>query len=302
MVASTREKLQRAIYVTGFSQVAALSALVLTNFIEVSRTLLMARRSLCAPGHLCLTGGNFSLSCKISPPFRSSLGLLGAVVRHKGAGYLLTSGLREAAGGHVLRAGMFFPLFEAFKELLGPLFQRELYTSLICSALTRTITSVASYPLESMRVVAQSATQGRPTVAQALRAMRRNARQSLSAFLFFWQKEMLFSGIFWSAYELLRERREDGETLRAKLTAAGVAGGLSAAGTFPFDVAATYRILNPKAAVSWWVWPALLQLRRARGGDFLAWSFSLRVLRGMAMNCAYIGLYHALRERAAPRE
>lgn len=302
MTSSRKEKIERVLYTTCFSQLAALNALVITNFIEASRTLLIAGRAACAPGHLCLTRGKVSLSCELSTALDSPLSTLGAVVRQQGPGYLITSGLREAVMGHLLRAGMFFPIFEAFKDALAPHFHRELYTSLIGSALTRTLTSLASYPLETMRVLSQSSTQGRPTLRRSLRAIWRNKSQSLSGFLFFWQKEMAFSAIFWSAYELLRERQSDRESLSAKLWAASVAGGLSAAGTFPFDVAACYRILHPRAPLNWWVWPALVQLWHARGPEFFLYSFGLRVLRGMTMNCAYIGVYQALRSRADRRE
>lgn len=295
MLETRRKNLERTLYVTCFSQVSALSALVMTNFIEASRTLILSSRSICAPGHICLTPGQLAFACHRVQGTSSPRVLLTDFVRRKGSTHLLTSGLREALMGHVLRAGMFFPLFELFKKALEPQFERELYSSLVCSALTRTVTSVASFPLEMLRVVSQSSTLARPSALQSLRSLRANRTQSLSAFAFFWQKEMVFSAIFWSAYELIRENLPHSDSLQGRMAAAALAGGLSGAGSFPFDVAAAYRILNPKSPLSWWIGPALSQLLQTCGADALGFSFGLRVLRGMSMNAVYIGLYYTLK-------
>lgn len=288
MFESVRANLENVIYTTCYSQLAAMSSLAVTNFVEVSRTVLVARAS--------TSFSRPSLKAMPCTSVKSPRVVLASILQKKGAAYFFTGGLREALLGHLLRAGMFFPIFEIVKGSVESKVSRDLYSSMISAALTRTITSLVSFPLERARVLSQSAPAKRQSLSHAVRGILDSKRQSLSAFGFFWQKEMLFSAVFWGTYEWMREQSSAKHSLAVRLAAAALGGGLAAAATFPFDVLASYRILGPKSRSTWRLGPSLRQLWMAQGLSFFVFSFSLRVLRGIAMNCVYIGVYHTLKE------
>lgn len=233
------------------SQFSALTTLFSTNFIEVLRTRMIYDAKVCNTSHYsnkatpvptsfmayCFSKRNFYLkqACFNCLPSTKPLEVMSYIAKHDGFKHLFLSGISQNIYSHIVRTGLFFPIFDFFKDKLQPHVQRELYRSILSSTVARTITSIFSFPIEVTRIERQSK-KTQSSVLNSLRSIRSQPRRFFNIYMNFWSKEMIFSIIFWSVYELLREKFDrEPHHLWNKSACALLAGCCSALCSFPAD-------------------------------------------------------------------
>lgn len=304
-------------YRTGFSQSSALATLFCTNFLEVLRTRLIYDIKACAPAHYAtkpspaVTHAGYTYDfvdriykiqqkCVGCLPYRNPFKSFFFLLRTEGVRYLLFSGMGQNVGAMMIRTGLFFPFFDFFKERLAGSIERELYSSVVSSALTRTITSLVSFPFEVTRIQKQSGKFDGSSLKNSFRIIANDKRHFAKVFSAFWGKEMTFSLVFWSVFEFLREKFDTG--FQQKIACAFTAGSISALMTFPFDLVQTYRVIDFKSEkFNGNSLQLIKNVYEKNGGGFFVNSLILRTCRGAMMNGIYICLYEGLKGKLENR-
>lgn len=310
-VAAPKSQIVTFIQRTALSQVSSLVTLFSTNFLEVLRTRLIYDAKVCDVSHYSAKPNHVSIPrsfhsiyysfpienrCGDCLPTRSPPKVFKYLILNEGAPYLFFSGISHVLWSHVIRTGMFFPIFETIKMKLEPKIDRELYRSIISSIFTRTLTSIASFPLEVTRIQKQSAKFPDASLSSSVRQISATPRAFLPIFSSFLQKEVVFSMVFWASYEAFRELIDsESSSLMRKSLCAILAGGLSAVSTFPFDFVQTYRTIDIKKFKGQSFFRVIGDLWKQYDQSLITNSLYLRVVRGCMMNGIFITLYEALK-------
>ena len=281
---------------------ALLTALLTTPF-DVVKTRMQTRAAMAASSSGGAPGGVGAGSPAAAAPL-STLATLSALARAEGV-RSLWSGLRPSLAMALPATAIYFSLYDELKRRVGG----GGYAPVLAGVAARAITVAATAPLELLRTVAmyeggqpgagaRQAARAPPGLLPALRAQVRAGGGVASL----WRgvgptlwRDVPFSGIYWCAYESLREGalargraaqrgrpHSAGELLAAAFAAGALAGGLAAAVTTPFDVVKTRRQVH------------LLQLE-ARGGRAALGALGARVapLRGHSTLALAAGILRA---------
>jgi len=313
---------------TAFSQFAAISTLTLTNFLEVAKIRLISDASQCSTSHYksktifnrvlrkyfaqSLSLIDDSSSCYKCLPERNSILLIRHLIQEHGFRYAFFSGINKSIASHLLRSGMFFPIFELFRTSTDKLFawmpqNQEVASAMLASVLTRTITSILSFPLEVSKIRQQSLNfnPNEQAVAKSSQAIINNPRKYLSIFAQFYQRELYFSAIFWmifSKLNLIYNHTERADYLSSnyheiwnKGKIAFLAGGIASILTYPFDIIQTNKLLNIEEFGHQNGVAVLRSLTRQHGFSFYTNGLSVRILRGCLINSIYISVYELLK-------
>jgi hypothetical protein len=311
---------------TMFSQFAAVSTLTLTNFLEVAKIRLINDASQCSTSHYrsktilnriirkCFTQSlsliDDNTACVKCLPERNSFLLIRHLIKEQGFRYAFFSGISKSIASHLVRSGMFFPIFELFKSKIFHQFwwlkgNQEVGTSVVASLLTRTITSVVSFPLEISKIRQQSSNfdLSDNAIKSTSRAIFKHPKRYFSIFLQFYQRELYFSGIFWLLFSKLNlsyNSNEDGLLSKTheifnKGKIAFFAGGVASILTYPFDIIQTNKLLNISEFGHKNGLNVLRTLKKQHGMSFFTNGLSVRILRGCLINSIYISVYELLK-------
>lgn len=202
--------------------------------------------------HVCPVGG--SNPCEDPKHVENAIDAARKIIRSEGVRGLWR-GLNVTLLLAIPSTGMYFTLYEAFREQLGVYYpDASKPTTAICAgAAARIVTATAASPLELARTSLQAGVGGPDaTVISVLRNIRRT--QGVRAL---WRglgptllRDAPFSAIYWSTYESLKDPARSilphrmfttGNDFSVYLGAGIGAGGLAALCTVPADVIKTRR-------------------------------------------------------------
>ena len=196
---------------TAFSQASALTTLIFTNFLEVAKIRLISDAGNCSKSHFqskTITNRilrkyfsqSYSIAAETSAcynclPERNALLLILHLIREQGYRYVFFSGISNSIYSHLIRTGMFFPIFELFKVKTDNLCSRlksngEVYSATLASIMTRTVTSALSFPLEISKIRRQSAgfKINEHSIIKSSQEIYKNPAKYFSAFLQFYKR------------------------------------------------------------------------------------------------------------------
>ena len=303
-----------------FSQVAGAITLTSTNFLEVAKIRLISDVRKCSPKHysnkmlyLSIKNyfqknkvnfliSNFGKKCKSCLPSRNTFSTFYYILKTEGFRYTFFSGIGNTVYSNVIRIGCFFPIFEFFKikakRNLPDHSQIEMSSTLIGSSFARFITTVTSFPFEVSKIRAQTGQfKGNNSFFRNSINIIKERKKYVSIFSAFFQRELIFTLIFWSIFEKLREKRKiyynnNINDIRLKVHSAFISGAVASFITFPFDIIQTNLIVDKNPIGFFQI---LILMRQKYGISFLFNGLFIRMLKGSITTGVFFTIYELLK-------
>lgn len=304
-----------------FSQVAGAITLTSTNFLEVAKIRLISDVRKCSPKHysnkmlyLSIKNyfkknkvdfliSNFGKKCLNCLPSRNTFSAFHYILKTEGFRYTFFSGIGNTVYSNLIRIGCFFPIFEFFKikakRILPDHSQIEMSSTLIGSTFARIITTITSFPFEVSKIRAQTGQfKGNNSFYRNSINIIKERKKYGSIFTAFFQRELIFTIIFWAFFEKLREKRKiyynnDIENINLKVNSAFYSGLIASLITFPFDIIQTNLIVD-KNPIGFF--KILILMRKKYGISFLFNGLFIRMLKGSISTGVFFTIYELLKK------
>lgn len=303
-----------------YSQIAGVAALLSTNFLEVTKIRMISDVMNCSVPHYkektlysliknkhsVLELKNLKKKCIDCLPLRNSFLTLYHILITEGFYSMFFRGIDKTLFSHLIRTGMFYPLFELIKFRIRPLFSeknKEVYSSTVGSGLARSIVTVVSFPFEILKIMAQSGDQNvyRASMLNTIRELIRKRSNYSIVLLNFFQREIFFSLIFWYLFEKRRAYLKAHDTnhslseLRVKINSAFWGGFVASIMTFPYDIVQTNKIIHEKLKNTNSL-RLLIWLKNTYGWSILTNGLFVRTTKGCLTTGIFFTLYEFLKE------
>lgn len=325
---STQEKISQKrqfLKNTIYSQTAAIATLFLTNVFDVVKIRQIEDINNCSTEHFknkTLTNSLFqkfySINSPINQTFAGCLDCLPQrnfiltifhLTKQNGFAKTFLTGIDKNIYMQIVRAGMFFPFFEYFKQKSEwldkntPENNSKMRSTLVSSFLARAITSIFSFPFEVVKIREQAGSENIKILSHldlAKKFINKKGKYS-KIFLVYFQRELYFSLIFWTMMEKLTHKFGEEQNAKKDLWVTGKSaffcGALSSLITYPFDLIATNQILSSTNFNSSSSLATIKFFVGNYGWRYFLNGLSLRIIRSSINSMLFVGTFQYFKNK-----
>jgi len=232
----------------------------------------------------------YKIACECLPLNKNTSALI-YIIRNEGA-WALTKGVKQGLTGALISSTLYFSFYESIRKEIKNYSNHHILLPLYSSLIARSITTFITFPFEYLRTVQQSQKSGNISFKKNYGA----------GFMALYQRELLFSSIYWVLVENIRskiktlsgleeEYRSKSVLLLSNIIAGASSGGIASVVTLPLDVVKTRRQVSPASYKSKSSSQILREIYQSEGVQALFSGLRQRLIRTMLATSTVLTLY-----------